>query len=74
MIMPMCTNGGDDDMFEVNPWDFETFALHCEETYGVKPTTDLVEKQYGGKNLKSTSNIIFRYSEVHTIQPIGIRF
>jgi len=60
MIMPMCTNGGEDDIFEAYPWDFESYAEYCENRYDVKPTTDDVEKQYGGKNLKAASNIIFR--------------
>lgn len=59
MIMPLCTNGGEDDIFEAYPWDFESYRQYCENRYGVKPTTDDVEKQYGGKNLKATSNIIF---------------
>lgn len=62
MIMPFCANGGEDDLFEPYPWDFESYAQYCEDKYGIKPTTDLVEKIYGGKNLKSASNIIFRYN------------
>lgn len=58
--MPLCTNGGEDDIFEPNPWDFERYAEYCENQYDIKPTTDDVEKQYGGKNLKAASNIIFR--------------
>lgn len=60
MIMPMCTNGGADDVFEPYPWDFEAYADYCENKYGVRPTTDLVEKQYGGKDLRAASNIVFR--------------
>lgn len=60
MIMPLCTKGGEDDIFEAYPWDFEGYVEYCENRYGVKPTTDDVEKQYGGKNLKAASNIIFR--------------
>ncbi|KAL4144176.1 hypothetical protein QTP88_006399 [Uroleucon formosanum] len=59
MIMPLCTKGGEDDIFEAYPWDFEGYVEYCENRYGVKPTTDDVEKQYGGKNLKAASNIIF---------------
>lgn len=58
--MPLCTKGGEDDIFEPRSWDFESYAQYCENTYGFKPTTDLVEKEYGGKNLKAASNIIFR--------------
>lgn len=59
MIMPFCTNGVD-DIFEPFPWDFESYAQQCAEYYGVKPTTDAIEKAYGGKNLKAASNIVFR--------------
>lgn len=60
MIMPMCTYGGDEDIFEPYRWNFETYAKYCKYTYGFRPKTDLIEKEYGGKNLKAASNIIFR--------------
>ncbi|VVC30215.1 Alpha/Beta hydrolase fold,Peptidase S28 [Cinara cedri] len=59
MIMPFCTKGGDDDMFEPSPWDFDAYAESCELMYGVRPTTDLMEKVYGGKHIRAASNIIF---------------
>lgn len=62
MIMPLCTNGGEDDIFESYPWNFESYAQYCEEKYEARPTTDLVEKEYGGKDLRAASNIIFRYN------------
>lgn len=64
MIMPFCTNGGDDDIFEYSPWDFEAYAENCKQTYGVMPTTDMVEKEYGGKHIRTASNIVFRYPSV----------
>lgn len=60
MIIPLCTNGGDVDMFEKNPWDYNNYEKYCEDRYGVKPSPNLAEKQYGGKNLKAASNIVFR--------------
>lgn len=64
MIMPFCSNGGKDDIFEYSPWDFETYAENCKQMYGVRPTTDLVEKEYGGKRIRTASNIVFRYLSV----------
>lgn len=61
MIMPFCTKGGDDDIFEPSPWDFDAYAEYCKNMFGFMPTTDLVEKEYGGKHIKAASNIVFRY-------------
>lgn len=60
--MPFCTNGGEDDIFEAYPWDFESYASYCEEQYDVRPKVDDVEKHYGGKNIDTASNIVFRYT------------
>lgn len=61
MVFPDCSNGGEDDIFERIPWNFEEYAQKCENKYGVRPIADAIEKQYGGKNLQAASNIIFRY-------------
>lgn len=61
MVFPDCANGGEDDIFEPNPWNFEEHVQTCEKKYGVRPIADTIEKQYGGKNLKAASNIVFRY-------------
>ncbi|XP_050442456.1 lysosomal Pro-X carboxypeptidase-like [Adelges cooleyi] len=58
MIMPLCSNGVT-DIFEAYGWDFEGYADYCQQTYGVMPKTDTVEKEYGGKYLKAASNIVF---------------
>lgn len=59
MVMPLCSNGIK-DIFEKQPWDIDENIKHCLNTYNVKPAVDIVEKTYGGKHLKSASNIIFR--------------
>lgn len=59
MVMPMCSNGIN-DIFENSTWDLKTLTEYCFKTYGVRPIVDIVEKTYGGKNLKAASNIIFR--------------
>lgn len=56
----MCRKGGEDDIFEASPWNFDEYARDCEKKYDAKPVADAVEKQYGGKNLRAASNIIFR--------------
>lgn len=58
--MPICTKGGDDDIFVAYPWDIDEYTQDCEKIYNVTPVVDAVEKQYGGKNLRAASNIIFR--------------
>lgn len=58
--MPFCTRGGEYDMFEADPWDIDKFTQDCKKDYNVKPAVDAIKKQYGGKNLKAVSNIIFR--------------
>ncbi|XP_025411982.1 lysosomal Pro-X carboxypeptidase-like isoform X1 [Sipha flava] len=58
MVMPMCSNGKD-DIFENKPWNFEDYAKYCQKTYKVQPSVDIIEKIYGGKHIKDSSNIIF---------------
>lgn len=70
MVMPMCSNGVD-DIFEKRPWNFDEFSEICQKTYGVLPAIDIVEKTYGGKNLKAASNIIFRYAIYFSIMYIS---
>lgn len=58
MIMPMCS--GDLDMFENESWNFTKYAEDCYKKWkvGVRQA-DSVVLEYGGKDLRSTSNIIF---------------
>lgn len=58
MVMPMCSE--ESDMFESTPWDFNKYSADCMKKWGVKPRNPgEVILQYGGKNLKYTSNIVF---------------
>lgn len=64
--MPMCSDGLK-DMFRPNPWDLKKYEEGCKKSYGVTPQPYLVEVLYGGKNISSHSNIIFRcLSHAHT--------
>ncbi|XP_075226337.1 lysosomal Pro-X carboxypeptidase [Lycorma delicatula] len=58
MIMPMCSNGVN-DMFELDKWNLTEYVTNCEEDYKIKPKPYFIIKQYGGKHLEASSNIIF---------------
>lgn len=60
MVMPSCTTGIT-DMFEPNPWNLTAFTNECEKNWNVKPQPNKILTEYGGKNIRSASNIIFRY-------------
>lgn len=60
IVMPFCTNGID-DMFEPHPWDLKTFSDECFKQWGVKPRPSWITSMYGGKNISSHTNIIFRW-------------
>lgn len=58
MVMPSCSNGVT-DLFENNPWDFEAFTKSCQKKWGVTPRPNWILEQFGGKNIRAASNIIF---------------
>ncbi|XP_028855891.1 lysosomal Pro-X carboxypeptidase-like [Denticeps clupeoides] len=58
MVMPMCTDGVQ-DMFEPEEWDFQAFSDECFHEFGVRPRPDWAETAYGGRDIKSHSNIVF---------------
>ena len=57
--MPMCTDGKN-DMFYPSPWNEAAYTKECKATYNVEPQFDLPRKEYGGKELSTASNIVFR--------------
>lgn len=59
MVMPMCTDGVQ-DMFEPEEWNFQAFSDGCNFMFGVRPRADWAGTVYGGKDIASHSNIIFR--------------
>lgn len=59
MVMPMCTTGKD-DMFEPSPWNITAVSKGCKKQWGVTPRPTAVLIEYGGKMIKTASNIIFR--------------
>ncbi|XP_018326023.1 lysosomal Pro-X carboxypeptidase [Agrilus planipennis] len=58
MVMPMCS--GKFGMFEEERWNFTKYSADCEKRFGVPPIRpDLAILEYGGKDIKSASNIVF---------------
>lgn len=58
MVQPMCQTGTS-DMFEPLKWNFTLYSKSCFEKYGVKPELYKAVIMYGGRNINSSSNIIF---------------
>ncbi|XP_037053303.1 lysosomal Pro-X carboxypeptidase-like isoform X2 [Peromyscus leucopus] len=58
IILPFCTNGVD-DMFEARSWDLDKYSDDCYKQWGVRPRPSWVTTLYGGKDIRSHSNIIF---------------
>ncbi|XP_015332845.1 lysosomal Pro-X carboxypeptidase isoform X1 [Marmota marmota marmota] len=58
MVMPFCTSGID-DMFEPHQWNLKKYSDECFKQWGVRPRPSWIITMYGGKNIKSHSNIIF---------------
>ena len=54
----MCSNNT--DMFFNIDWDFDVYAQECKNKWGVVPRENWISLYYWGKNIKSSSNIIFR--------------
>lgn len=58
MVMPMCST--DEDMFENEQWDFKKVQKGCMTNYKIQPNDPLLAvKEYGGKDLRTASNIVF---------------
>jgi lysosomal Pro-X carboxypeptidase len=58
MVFPMANNG-DTDMFIPSKWDFQTYAASCKKEFGVDAELYWAATQYGARNLKGASNIVF---------------
>ncbi|MEJ1272820.1 hypothetical protein NN561_003675 [Cricetulus griseus] len=58
IILPFCTNGVD-DMFEARAWDLDKYSDDCYKQWGVRPRPSWITTLYGGKDIRSHSNIIF---------------
>lgn len=59
MVMPMCSDG-QADMFEPQAWNFAHYSDGCHKRWGVRPSEQRAVLMYGGKELSTASNIVFR--------------
>lgn len=57
--MPMCSDGRS-DMFESSPWDETTYSDACFARWGVRPQFNMTGWEFGGRDFKGMSNIVFR--------------
>lgn len=48
-------------------WDFKEYSLDCQQSLGVTPLEYWAEILYGGKKIRSHSNIVFRSVAVYFI-------
>ena len=46
-------------------WDFNEYSLDCQKSLGVTPLEYWAEILYGGKKIRSHSNIVFRSVSVY---------
>jgi len=58
MVMPMCADGVN-DMFENEPWSLEKYSEECMKKWKTKPRPMMTSVMYGGRNITSSSNIVF---------------
>ena len=59
MVMPMCSDGHN-DMFEVHIWNFAKYSDECYKKWKVRPDEYRVIRMYGGKDISTATNIVFR--------------
>lgn len=58
LVIPICSTNK--DMFETQPWDFMKHSDWCHKTFGVHTLNpQWVTLEFGGRNLKYFSNIVF---------------
>lgn len=58
MFMPFAKNGST-DMFWPEPWDPDAAAAACRSQWGVEPRSLWATQEWGGRDLKAASNIVF---------------
>ncbi|XP_052126372.1 lysosomal Pro-X carboxypeptidase-like [Frankliniella occidentalis] len=58
MAMPMCSDGRS-DMFERAPWNEAEYSKACFATWKVRPKFNMTLWEFGGRDLRGSSNIVF---------------
>jgi lysosomal Pro-X carboxypeptidase len=59
MVMPICSDGHN-DMFEVEVWNFVKYSETCYKKWKVWPDEKRALRMYGGKDISTATNIVFR--------------
>lgn len=57
--MPMCSDGKA-DMFERVLWNAKEYSDGCFSRWKVRPSFNITGWEFGGRDLRGASNIIFR--------------
>ncbi|XP_065059079.1 lysosomal Pro-X carboxypeptidase-like [Rhopilema esculentum] len=70
-VMPLCT-GGEHNIFPDWQWNFDAYAKQCYSQWGVTTRAYWVESEYGGKNLKAASNIVFSNGNLDPWSGLGV--
>lgn len=58
MFQPMSRDGVKDSFFS-QPWNMTAAIQDCQEQWGVTPRTEWATISFGGRNIKSASNIVW---------------
>ena len=58
MVLPVSSDGVN-DMFEPHPWNLTQYSENCKKTYGIGSEKSKALTLFGGKDLETSTNIIF---------------
>ncbi len=73
MVMPMSRDGVR-DAFWPQPWDAAAFAADCQATWNVTPRPLWATVSYGGRRLRSATNIVFSNGGLDPWRATGVTF
>lgn len=59
MAMPMCSDGRV-DMFEKAPWSEVDYSNGCFARWKIRPVFNMTGWEFGARDLRGASNIVFR--------------
>jgi len=71
MVLPISSNGVN-DFFLPSPWDLNGYIQGCKEAFNVNTRPFWIQLQFGGKNITSSSNIIFSNGELDPWRAGGV--
>jgi len=70
-VMPLCSSGAN-SIFPNWPWNLDAYAKGCYAQWGITTRPYWVENEYGGKNLKAASNIVFSNGNLDPWSGLGV--